>query len=189
MRVPVGFSATRGGGPGDVLTTSGLANCVAIVAFDARQRQAVMAHFDTGPIAESDGNAPTFDTGKLTVFKDRVTRELAGRTVQPPFVEFRVGLGTVWRDARNQVPRQMTTNLMAALDAVFPGALYYGPAMTIQFDVDAGQMDDLAPDTDVARLLGADWGTAGSPIDYISLRPPQAQPASGILDWLSRLFK
>ena len=130
VEVRVGFdgspTARMFAPPGDTLRTTGLGNCIAIVAYDTHGQGAVMRHYDTlaayggmVPDGISGANALTFDRNALTAARNN-TR--AGLLAQVPGanVAYAVSIGGVWANLDpSSAVWQSRHNLLTDIVAVF----------------------------------------------------------------------
>ena len=129
-QVNVGFDGTGTqrmfAGPGDTLRTTGLGNCIAIVAYDTAGQGAVMRHYDTLgafggviPDAVSGGNALTFDQGALGTARDDTRGALLAQ-VPGANVSYAVAIGGAWANRdQESATWQSRHNLLMAIVAVF----------------------------------------------------------------------
>ena len=106
-RVNVNFDSYAAAGPGDVLATSGLANCIAVVAQDQTTKNAVMVHFDTGaavnhsPEQGRGRNLPEKRASWRSAWLVSLTnlRQLLLAHLKPQgSVKYHVGLGAIWQN-------------------------------------------------------------------------------------------
>lgn len=110
--IQVGFDDTKTqsgfAGPTDSLTTTGLANCIAIVAYHtgSPSRGAVMRHYDTRKAcpgterdAKSRGNALAFDSASIRAAANETSAELVKNApLAKGSIGFQIALGSLWRD-------------------------------------------------------------------------------------------
>lgn len=130
VQVDVGFdgspTASMFAPPGDTLKTTGLGNCIAIVAYDTNGHGAVMRHYDTlaaygGQIPDwiSGQNALTFDQNALTVAANDTQNALLNQ-VPGANVAFAASIGGIWADLDPNSSIWLSRhNLLSAIVAVF----------------------------------------------------------------------
>lgn len=157
-RVGVGFDRMASAGEGDVLVTSGLANCIAVVAYDRTAKTAVMAHYNT----------LGFTTSKLEALRVTLAAELrrvVGAAVDPRYY---VGLGGIWHNHDyNDNPNSAITkmwnvrqSLIEAIISVF-GTEPTQCGTVIEFNVDKRKMrGNLSRSKKIA--VPENWSTSGT---------------------------
>ncbi|HEX6470349.1 MAG TPA: hypothetical protein VF069_14725 [Streptosporangiaceae bacterium] len=130
VQVNVGFdgspTATRFAAPGNTLKTTGLGNCIAIVAYDTQGHGAAMRHYDTlqayggqVPDAVSGGNALTFDRNALTAARNNTRAALLAQAPGAQ-VAYAVAIGGVWANVdQRSALWQSRHNLLTDIVAVF----------------------------------------------------------------------
>ncbi|MBB6249787.1 eCIS core domain-containing protein [Nitrospirillum iridis] len=187
-RKPAGFNSLEIGHAEDELFTNGLANCIAVIAWDRARSIGVMAHFDTLQAAqleaadsdeEDEGDRPprtfTFDTAPLERLRNQSLAKLASAPgdggLAQENVEYRIGLGSLWDVAPLALSRP---NLTAALQTVFNVAPVVTGAM-MRFLPSTGDLSVLSGHE--AQQFAAAWnGQGGDPIQY------HAVPGAGAPD-------
>jgi hypothetical protein len=107
-RIVVPFDGIREAGPGDVLITTGLANCVAVTVYEPDDLNAVMAHIQTVQIADEPGyseatneelllgSVSAWSTEKLHHLKGQMLARLPDGKVDEGRGEWHVAVGTMW---------------------------------------------------------------------------------------------
>lgn len=130
VQVNVGFDGSgterRFANPGDTLRTTGLGNCLAIVAYDTQGHGAVMRHYNTlpaqaghAPDLVTGGNALTFDQNAITAVRNN-TRAALLNQVPGAQVAYAVAVGAVWRNVDPGTTQwQSRYNLINDIIAVF----------------------------------------------------------------------
>jgi hypothetical protein len=143
-QVDVGFDPdAQFAGPGDTLKTTGLGNCIAIVAYDTGGQGAVMRHYDTlnaydGTEADpiSRGLSFTFKQDSFAGVRD-ATRDLLLQNVGNANVAYAVSLGGVWHNIDSEKALFLSRhNLLMGLKDVL-GVEATTASGEATFDVDA----------------------------------------------------
>jgi len=164
-RVGVGFDAYHHAGNGGVLVTSGLDNCIAIVAHDAATGTAVMAHFNTGS-AGSIAVGWRMPLSRLRRVLEARLQQAAGRVVAPTF---HVGIGQVWwfvSQGGDPDQRDTLSRLMTDCHAVF-GTQPTQFGETVEFNLANGVLTGSI--TGTTGTLPDNWRDHGTAIDYRTL--------------------
>lgn len=163
-RIAAGYDRMSSGGKGDVLVTSGLMNCIAIVAQDKDSKAAVMAHYNTGLAYVV--SSKTFSVDKLTAVRSTLLKELK-KAVSDPDVEYFLGMGAVWFNMTyNDNPKSTDSilwdqrfALLVALKKVF-NTEPTKCGSTIEFDVSTSQMNGNKTSSTPIELPD-EWSSAG----------------------------
>lgn len=130
-KVAVGFDGSNTqsmfAGPGNVLSTSGVANCIAVVVWDTGGQGAVMRHYDTVraatgnllPDAYTNGNALEFDAMVLAQLRADIVAQL-NLNIAPTGLSFAISVGSVWVNVDTETSKwQSRMNLLTALKTAF----------------------------------------------------------------------
>ncbi|NET29217.1 MAG: DUF4157 domain-containing protein [Okeania sp. SIO1I7] len=152
--VRVGFDGTPTqsmfAGPGDDLTTNGLGNCIAIVAYHrgVPSQGAVMRHYDSAqafvnlvPDPVSGGNAFTFSAAQIGAIGAATAAQLVNNVpAAAGNIGFAVALGGVWSDIdQNTALWQSRFNLInAVIEGI--GVEPIIAAATVNFDVNTSTL-------------------------------------------------
>jgi hypothetical protein len=176
QKIAVGFGRYAHGGEGDVLVTAGLANCVALVAYNRESKKAAMAHYDTGTLYDTLDDK--FDTARLASFK-RTLDSLVGATDENPAEHF-VGMGSVWTRASTETSVGMRQALTSAVWEVFPdvSTIWYSEG-AVSFNVATGSVT-YTSEEEVRDLLPEGWNVAGEEIDYSGMRSSEPSLFAGM---------
>jgi len=149
VNIQVGFDGTatqsRFAGAADDLTTTGLGNCIAIVAYHtgAPSLGAVMRHYDTlnafvgtAPDPVSGGQALTFSAAAIGAIATATAAQLVNQVpAAAGHIGFAVAIGGAWSDADPGTTRwQSRFNLINAIVAA-TGVEPEIAAATVNFDV------------------------------------------------------
>lgn len=152
VNIRVGFDCTPTqsmfAGPADTLTTTGLGNCIAIVAYHAGVPSlgAVMRHYDTinacigsAPDARSGEHAFTFDAARIGAVAANTAAQLVAQVpAAAGNIRFAVALGIVWSNVDPKTAKwQSRLNLYNAIVAGV-GANPSIAGSTANFDVATG---------------------------------------------------
>ena len=108
--INVGIGKVESGGSGDVLTTSGLANCIAIVAYDKKTEKAAMYHFNTISTFKSDNTVKPAELSKAKTTVDAALKKEGGKVTK-----YYVSIGGLWKDAKGEVDKMRHNLLMAVI--------------------------------------------------------------------------
>lgn len=162
--IPVGYDSIGYGTGNDILVTSGLANCIAIVAYDREKKRAALGHFDTSQALVSED---TFDESVLRNFKLLIERTC-------PFegkIEYHICLGRVWFDTAKkgrEMPDLMRYNLIGSCINVF-GTEPHMCGYTATFYIESGK---ISGDLNIRSITSMpdNWAKAGDSIPYENLR-------------------
>jgi hypothetical protein len=162
----------------DILLTSGLANCIAVVAWDRGAGKAVMGHYNTS--ASSMGAKPPQEIEALQKLKVDLLRALASTATD---VEFRVGLGTMWDSGasieKNKKMKGVTmvdvrpqqAQLEASIETVFE-VRSIGMGSTMTFEPGTGVLSVVVGED--AKKLVAQWNDKGGTEDDWEVDWPQS---------------
>jgi len=128
--VNVGYdgSATqsRYAATGNTLRTTGVANCIVIIAYDTGNRGAVMRHFDTAAINGgtavdpiSGGDAYLFTAASFNAVRNATRDELL-QNIADANVAYKIVLGGIWADVDQDTALWKSRhNLITALSGAF----------------------------------------------------------------------
>ncbi len=154
--VLVGFDRMAVAGAGDTLTTSGLGNCIAVVAYDTSSRTAVMAHYNTINAFKLPNDFSEESLAKLKQQLDKRLAVAAKKAVKP---EYHLALGGVWYNVAGTKTDFMRHNLILALLNVF-GTEVTVAGVTVQFDVNSATIrGDKSNNLKIKMPQG--WGSKG----------------------------
>lgn len=114
------------GGPNDELSTTGLFNCIAIVAYDSQKQGAVMTHYDTVKAYEgmkkddvSQKNYIVFGSANMEILKAQLDKMLLSK-LKHSNIQYCVGLGAVWHNINPSIAHWMSRHsLIQAIITVF----------------------------------------------------------------------
>lgn len=128
--VNVGFDGTPTqsmfAGPGNILQTAGVANCIAVVVWDTGGQGAVMRHYDTINAyvrsqrdPHTGQNASVFNQAALANLRQAMITELDNNIV-PTGYNFAISLGGIWADVNpDSAHWQSRMNLLMAIQGAF----------------------------------------------------------------------
>lgn len=132
-KVNVGIGKVGSGGAGDVLTTSGLANCIAIVAYDKKSEKAAMYHYMTHTTFKSDNTVKPAEMSKAKALVDSALKKAGGKPSK-----YFVSIGGLWKDAKGSVDEMRHNLLMAIVKNFKMEPKKAGKSAT--FDISAGKL-------------------------------------------------
>jgi hypothetical protein len=166
-RIAAGYDRISAGKKGDVLITSGLANCIAVAAQDLKTGAAVMGHLNTGTITYND-------EAHYAAFRELLLNELERVAGGKPNPRFHVSLGSLWVGTGDQTNAWWNMRHAIILNCI--SAFKAEPTVagtTAEFDVSAGIIKGNATLSEGENAIGAlpeGWANAGDAIPYADLR-------------------